>query len=138
MLFNDERRFSKQLVASPGDSSVMGVVNPSTDINLGPGAYYNTSLNEKRNGWQSRSFSRRSPMTPSPRESPRNEGGVLTPYGAIASPVSPKNRVSVGPGHYEGDVLNSFSRNVSRSLTPHPLPCVCSCAISVHLCQPLI
>lgn len=118
MIFGDERRFAKQLVASPNDKQVLCVSSPSTDANVGPGAYFNTVQDEKRNGWQGKSFSNRSPMTPSSRNSHESSradyiGGVLTSYGALASPVGRKDRVAVGPGHYEGDILNSFSRNVS-------------------------
>jgi len=114
MIFGDEKRFNKPLVASSGDRQVFGVASPSTDTNLGPGAYYNSNLDEKRNGWQSRSFSKRSPMSPSPKQASRESyiGGVLTPYGTLAAPLSPKDRISVGPGHYDNDVLGSFSKQV--------------------------
>lgn len=118
MIFGDEKRFSKSLVSSPVDKQVQGVSQKSTEAHIGPGAYFNTTVDEKNNGWLSRSFSRRSPMTPAPNESRADSyiGGVLTSYGALASPVSPKNRSQVGPGHYTGDVMNSFVKTVSTVL----------------------
>lgn len=115
MIFGDEKRFSKSLVSSPVDKQVQGVSHDATEAHIGPGAYFNTTVDEKRNGWLSRSFSRRPPMTPSAHESRADSyiGGVLTSYGALASPVSPKNRSQVGPGHYTGDVMNSFVKKVS-------------------------
>ena len=114
MIFGDEKRFSKSLVSSAVDRQVQGVSSASTEAHIGPGAYFNTTVDEKRNGWLSKSFSRRSPMTPAPNETRADSyvGGVLTSYGALASPASPKDRSPVGPGHYTGDVMNSFAKKV--------------------------
>ena len=91
---------------------------------IGPGSYFFNDVEEERNGWKKKSFSRREPMTPSTKE--RNNSilnrsdfyqqGVMTAYGAMAMPTSsPKARASPGPGYYDGDILRSpSSKSVSN------------------------
>lgn len=121
MLFGDEKRFNRPLVSSAVDRQILAVQNPATDEYVGPGAYFNTSEDEKRNGWGNKSFSRRAPMTPTGKGrsdetslSPNGRfdrsdyytSGVLTSYGAMAAP-SPRRSDVPGPGYYEGDILKS-------------------------------
>ncbi len=117
MLFGNEKRFGKSFVTSSVDKQVMGVKSDATDASLGPGAYFNTTIEERRGGWSNRSFSRRTPMTPSSKggrseesltgspSSPQSrdlyQSAVMTSYGAIAMPPSPKHNGMVpGPGYY--------------------------------------
>ncbi len=58
-------------------------------------------------------------MTPSKSNSPstRNEhytAGVVTSYGALASPMSPAQRNNPGPGHYDGNIMTSFPNSPVR------------------------
>lgn len=115
MIFSDEPRFQKSAIAHPTNRQIHGFSKLETEAHVGPGAYFTNSAEEKRNGWASKSFSKRQPMTPSKTSSPANRNelytaGVITSYGAIASPVSSKERLSPGPGHYEGNVI-SFSQD---------------------------
>ena len=118
MLFGDEKRFQKTYVAHSLDNRIHGVKAVATDECLGPGCYNND------NGWIKKSFSRRQPMTPpaSQRNSlfGRNDSfttGVLTSYGTLSAPMSPRDVLgSPGPGYYEKTVFN-FS-NSSR-LSPN-------------------
>lgn len=115
MLFGDEKRFKKPLVPSGFDSQVMGInLYPSTDCNLGPGAYNTQELDAKRNGWVKNTFSKREPMTP-PMRSPSESllgrssvytNGVMSPSIGIALPVSkqPDRLMSPGPGYYDNDI----------------------------------
>lgn len=123
MLFGNEKRFGKTLVTSGVDSQVMGVKSDATDSSLGPGSYYNNFSEERRGGWANKSFSKRSPMTPSKghRQSTQSLSGVsldsrdlyqsavMTSFGAIAMPPSPKhNGLVPGPGYYDPDLLTTF------------------------------
>lgn len=119
MLFGgDEQRFSKSFITSPKDKQLIGVATSSTESHVGPGAYYNPKIDEKRGGWSSNSFSRRSPMTPNksnPRESSLSRTdsyitGVLTPHGTMASPLPKKDLLTPGPGYYERDVFQPFGK----------------------------
>lgn len=119
MLFGDEKRFSKPVTPSKKDGQVYAIrVGQNTDEHIGPGSYFFNDVEEERNGWKKKSFSRREPMTPSTKE--RNNSilnrsdfyqqGVMTAYGAMAMPTSsPKARASPGPGYYDGDILRSPS-----------------------------
>jgi hypothetical protein len=120
MLFGDEARFAKSYVNSQIDKQVMGVKNFATEEHIGPGSYFHNDLEEKRNGWGNRSFSRRQPMTPSKSSSssmsPRHNHGVITPYGAIAAPPSPHHAASVGPGYYNTSLFNSIASPASPNV----------------------
>lgn len=130
MLFGSEKRFGKSLVTSSVDKQVMGVKCDSTDSSLGPGAYFNSTIEERRGGWSNRSFSRRTPMTPGSKgrseesvtgspTSPLNrdlyQSAVMTSYGAIAMPPSPRhNGIVPGPGYY-----NPTSPSISKPAVSH-------------------
>jgi hypothetical protein len=113
MMFGDEKRFKRTYTASSLDKRVHAVAAKSTDEMVGPGSYFATDLDQQRNGWARRSFSRRQPMTPpaSQRYSVfgRNDSyttGVLTSYGALSAPMSPRDVMnSPGPGYYEKNVF---------------------------------
>lgn len=125
MIFGDEPRFQKSAVAHPLDRQIHGFAKLETDAHVGPGVYFSNGEEEKRNGWKSRSFSKREPMTPSKSPSSRNDhytAGVVTSYGALASPLSPRERSYPGPGHYDGDLMTSFS---SKSGSPTVRAAVC-------------
>lgn len=113
MLFGDEERFNKTYVSSQMDKQVLGIKNFATEEHIGPGSYFSSDLDEKRNGWGNRSFSRRQPMTPKKSSdgtfSPRHNHGVLTPYGAIGAPQSPHHTSHLGPGYYNTGSFNSLS-----------------------------
>lgn len=106
MIFNDEPRFSKKLVAHPADGAICGVTKSATEEHVGPGSYLAEQFEERRSGWRRKSFSNRQPM-----EEPKNKSisrsdyyvsGVLSPNGTMATPASPARSHSPGPGYYEG------------------------------------
>ncbi len=64
-LFSDEPRFAAAdapLGLGADCSQIRGFSKSSTQEHVGPAAYYSSKEEEKRNGWASRSFSRREPM----------------------------------------------------------------------------
>jgi len=115
MIFSDEPRFQKNAVAHPTNRQIHGFSKIETEKHVGPGVYFSTAEEDKRNGWKKNSFSTRQPMTPIKASSPSQDrqeyytASVLTAYGAIAAPVSPQKRNNPGPGHYDGDIFSSFS-----------------------------
>ena len=123
MLFGDDKRFGKSFVPTKKDTQVLGVQAVSTEEVVGPGSYHNTSLEEQRNGWGRRSFSRRQPMTP-PAKKPvfgRTDsftaGGVVTSYGALSQPLSDKDIIdSPGPGYYSSSIF-SFGATNSKHIS---------------------
>lgn len=123
MLFGDEKRFSKPLTPTKRDGQVFAVkVSQNTDDHIGPGSYFFNDVEEQRNGWRKKSFSRREPMTPSSKEKANSLNrsdfythGVMTSYGAMAMPTQSPKRPSPGPGYYEKDIIRSPShRSVSH------------------------
>lgn len=121
MLFGDEKRFKRNYSASKQDKQIHAATAPAADEMIGPGSYFSTNLDEQRNGWAKKSFSRRQPMTPpaSQRHSVfgRNDSfttGVLTSYGALSAPMSPKDVLnSPGPGYYDRNVFPVGSPRLS-------------------------
>lgn len=120
MLFGDEKRFDKTYVAHSMDSRIHGVKASATDETVGPGSYFSNGLDRnERNGWIKKSFSRREPMTPPARYSVfgRNDSfttGVLTSYGTLSAPKSPKDVLSSpGPGYYDRSVFSFGSSSLS-------------------------
>lgn len=110
MLFGDEPRFYKDLKPNrTSDISGYGQMT-ETSSHVGPGAYYSESVNDKRNGWASNSFSKRQPMSPnSGRRVDRNHhytAGHLCSSGIII-PGSPNVKPSPGPGYYGGSIITS-------------------------------
>eukprot|EP01038_Epipyxis_sp_PR26KG_P016697 gene16697-22839_t len=93
MLFGDEPRFSRNSIDVKGEVLRFGK-SVETESHVGPGTYFSTELDEIRNGWKKRSFSRKQPMTP---PEGKNKYDQPTP----------------GPGHYSGNVLYSFGTNKS-------------------------
>lgn len=135
MIFSDEPRFQKNAIAHPTNRQIHGFSKIETEKHVGPGAYFSTAEEDKRNGWKKHSFSVRQPMTPVKASSPSQDrqeyfsAGVLTSYGAIAAPVSPSKRSVPGPGHYDTDIYSSFSQSpVSDCFTCflHSKPVLCS------------
>lgn len=122
MLFGDEKRFAKPMTPSSKDGQVYAIkVASNTDKNIGPGCYFFSEVDEQRNGWKKKSFSRREPMTPSTKErangSSRSDSythGVMTSYGAMAMPTESPKRASPGPGYYERDIIRSPSGKLVR------------------------
>lgn len=106
MIFNDEPRFSKQLVQAPSDGSIIGMTKSSTEDHVGPGTYLAQQFEERRSGWRKPSFSNRQPMEgPTSGKLTRSDyytSGVISPNGTMATPVSPVRSHSPGPGYYEG------------------------------------
>lgn len=118
MIFSDEPRFQKTAIAHPTNRQIHGFAKIETEKHVGPGVYFSTVDEDRRNGWKKHSFSKRQPMTPvkaaSPSQADRQEyytASVLTSYGALAAPVSPSKRNNPGPGHYDGDIYSSFSQS---------------------------
>jgi hypothetical protein len=106
MLFCDEPRFSKAVVAHPSNSQIQGFSKDQTAKHIGPSAYFSPDIEDKRNGWASRSFSKRQPMlNDSPVRTNRQDSyisGTLSKSGILSAP-SPKN--SPGPGQYERSIF---------------------------------
>lgn len=105
MIFGDEPRFSKKLVAHPVDGSICGITKSSTEEHVGPGSYLAQQFEERRSGWRKQSFSNRQPMQEPKSPISRSDyyvSGVLSPNGTMAAPVSPARSKSPGPGYYEG------------------------------------
>jgi hypothetical protein len=123
MIFGDEPRFSKKLVAHPADGSIVGVSKSSTEEHVGPGSYLAQQFEERRSGWRKPSFSNRQPM-----QEPKNKAlsrsdyytsGVLSPNGTMATPASPNRSHSPGPGYYEGPpTIFSFPTDPHVSAPP--------------------
>jgi hypothetical protein len=120
MFFGDEKRFKKSYSVAKADKQLHAAVAPATDEMVGPGSYFNTNVDQERNGWVKKSFSKRQPMTPSPssRNSVfgRNDSyttGTMTAYGTLSAPMSPRDILnSPGPGYYE---KNAFPFNAHLS-----------------------
>jgi len=115
MIFSDEPRFAKNAIAHPTNHQIHGFSKMETEKHIGPGVYFSTAEEDKRNGWTKKSFSNRQPMSPVKNSSPSQDrqdyyvAGVVNSYGAVAAPVSPMKRNNPGPGHYDGDIYASFS-----------------------------
>ncbi len=132
MLFGDDKRFGKSFVPTKKDTQVLGVQAISTEEVVGPGSYHNTGLEEQRNGWGRRSFSRRQPMTP-PAKKPvfgRTDsftaGGVVTSYGALSQPLSDKDIMdSPGPGYYSSSIFSFGATNSKHISATSQTPGVC-------------
>ena len=119
MIFGDEPRFHKDIVHHTS-GSLAGYKGSETDEHVGPGSYFAAQNEESRylhsfdsliilrgflifrSGWQSKSFSKRQPMSPESRSVDRSfhyTAGVIVPTG-LALPGSPITRQTPGPGYY--------------------------------------
>jgi hypothetical protein len=128
MMFGDAKRFGKSFVSSRVDSQVISVSDNATEDAVGPGAYFNSMIEEKRSGWASKSFSRRSPMSlnrsndlslihSGTNNRDLYSSAIVTSYGAIAMPPSPMHHAPVpGPGYYNSNTNVVKSRPQVRGM----------------------
>jgi hypothetical protein len=88
----------------------------TTDYAVGPGVYHTNDIENLRNGWGNRSFSKRQPMTP-PSRGDRGDyvhGAVLHKGQYMAAPLSTHSRKSPGVGVY--NLQSSFGKVGSSPL----------------------
>lgn len=111
MIFNDEPRFSKD-VKPNRFSDIAGYGKSETANHVGPGSYFSSPIDNKRNGWGNNSFSKKQPMSPNSNRivdrSIHYRSGAFTNSG-ILSPGSALKPNTPGPGQYEGSIIKSPS-----------------------------
>jgi len=110
MLFNGAERFRGKTTTHPnGDLLVYRSDKEDTD-HVGPGVYWNSQEEERRNGWIKKRHTNREPMARPSREVDRSHhytNGELIGIGmAIAG--SPDLQSSPGPGHYSPAITGTL------------------------------
>lgn len=111
MLFGAEQRFYKKTTSLKKGSDIQAFMqNSETASHVGPGTYYASQEEDRRNGWIKKSFSNRESMTPTKRRVDRNYTstfGKMVPTG-IALPSCPTMLGTPGPGYYAPPLLVSL------------------------------
>lgn len=103
MMFSEEPRFANGMTGlRQGGGQIQAHSKHTTHTSIGPGVYHTNDIENQRNGWGNRSFSKRQPMTP-PLKGERGDyvvGAVLHKGQYVGAPLSTHNRKSPGVGVY--------------------------------------
>jgi hypothetical protein len=119
-MFGDAPRFSSKQTPLQSDPQLQCSANNATE-NVGPGVYYNTAQDNKRNGWGTKSWSsKREPMNPSSSSPSKHERSdfymhsTLSQKGELlAAPYYSSD--APGPGYYDPTMSSSIAASSKSS-----------------------